>query len=330
MQPMDHWRRVEAAIAGNAVDHVPITLWRHFPEDDQRGDKLVAHTLAWQQRWGFDVVKFMPSGTYGIEDWGASSAYRGAANGARVVTEPAVRRTADWRRIVELDVRRGTYGRQNEALAAVAKALAGSVPLLQTVFSPLTTARKLATEGLFADLRCAPETVEKALSVITRVTIRFALDAISVGAHGVFFATQLASYRMLSVAEYERFGRRYDLEVLAALAGKARLVMLHAHGEDIMFDLLAAYPVQMMNWHDRVTDPDLRGAMTRFPGLLVGGLHERGALLAGEQKAIENEVRDAMAATGGRRLMLGPGCVIPLAVADSAIETAVQAVRGRV
>ena len=85
MQAMNHWQRIEAAMAGQATDRAPISLWRHFPDDDQYADKLVAHTLAWQERWQFDLVKFMPSGTYGIEDWGAVTAFQGQANGARAV-----------------------------------------------------------------------------------------------------------------------------------------------------------------------------------------------------------------------------------------------------
>jgi uroporphyrinogen decarboxylase len=327
MQQMNHWERVQAAIAGEEVDRPPIALWRHFPDDDQYVDKLAAHTLAWQDRWQFDLVKFMPPGTYGVEDWGAVSAYRGAPNGTRVVVKPAVVRAADWRNIRDLDVRQGSYGRQNQALAAVAEKLDGTVPILQTVFSPLTTARKLATEALFADLRRAPDALEQALQVITGVTIRFALDALQAGAHGVFFATQLASFRSLSAAEYERFGKTFDLQVLAALAGKTRLSMLHAHGDDIMFDLLAAYPVEMMNWHDRLTEPDLRAAATRFPGLLVGGLNEHGALLGDDPGAIANEIRDAIEQTHGRRLMLGPGCGMPLAVSAASIAAAMRAVR---
>ena len=63
---MDHWQRIEAAIAGTATDRVPVALWRHFPVDDQDPGKLAAHTLDWQRAWDFDLVKFMPSGTYGI------------------------------------------------------------------------------------------------------------------------------------------------------------------------------------------------------------------------------------------------------------------------
>jgi uroporphyrinogen decarboxylase len=328
MHPMNHWQRVEAAMRGETTDRTPIALWRHFPDDDLDPAKLVAHTLAWQQRWEFDLVKFMPSGTYGVEDWGAVSAYRGAANGAREVTGPAVVRTDDWLRIRDVDVRKGSYGRQNEALRETARTLRGSVPLLQTVFSPLTTARKLSTDRLFADIRRAPDALRQALRVITDVTIRFALDALDAGAHGVFLATQLASFRLLSAHEYEQFGKAYDLEVLAALSGKASVNMLHAHGDDIMFDVLSTYPVQMLNWHDRLTEPNLAGALSRFPGLLVGGLNENGNLLAGNQLAIEAEVRDALAQTGGRRLMIGPGCVVPIAVSDAGIRAAFRAASG--
>jgi len=82
---MDHWARIEAAIAGQPTDRVPVALWRHFPEDDQDPARLAALTVEWQRAWDFDLVKFMPSGTYSVEDWGATSVFEGAANGARAL-----------------------------------------------------------------------------------------------------------------------------------------------------------------------------------------------------------------------------------------------------
>jgi uroporphyrinogen decarboxylase len=324
---VNHWQRLEAAILGQSTDQVPVALWRHMPNDDLDPGKLAAYTVAFQKKWDCDLVKFMPSGTYGVEDWGAVTEYRGLWNGAREVMKPAVKHTGDWARLPDLDVRKGSYGRQNQALAAAAKELGGDVPILQTVFSPLTTARKLATEGLFADIRRSPDTVHKALALITDVTIRFALDAMAAGAHGVFLATQLASYRMLQESEYAAFGRAYDLKVLEALRGKAKFNMLHVHGEDIMFDLMADYPVEMINWHDRLTEPGLGKASQRFPRLLVGGINESRTLLEGSLADVENQVRDAIKQTGGRRLMIGPGCVLPIAASDERIATAVRAAR---
>jgi uroporphyrinogen decarboxylase len=324
---MDHWQRIEAAAAGEPVDRLPISLWRHFPDDDLDPAKLAGHMVAWQREWDFDLVKFMPSGTYGVEDWGAVTAYQGAANGARAVVKTGLARAGDWPGLAPLDPRKGVLGQQVEALRLAARELGGGAPILQTVFSPLTTARKLAGERVFADMRREPEALEAGLRIITDVTIDFALASLEAGAHGLFLATQCASYRVATEAEYLRFGKRYDLEIFAALKGKTRLDLLHVHGEDVMFDLLADYPVSLVNWHDRLTAPTLRDALKRFPQLLVGGVEENRTLTRGPHDAIRAEVRDAIAQTGGRRLMIGPGCVLLVATPDAHIRAAVDAVR---
>jgi uroporphyrinogen decarboxylase len=326
---MNHWTRIEAAIEGRDVDRLPVSLWRHFPEDDTDPGKLAAHMVRWQRQWDFDLVKFMPSGTYSVEDWGARTAYQGAANGARVVVSPGVKRADDWSKLPRLDPTRGVLGQQIAALRTAKTELGNDAPILQTVFSPLTTARKLAGERVFADLRLNADALEAGLRIITEVTIDFALQSLAAGAHGLFFATQCASYRVLSADEYQRFGVRYDLAVLNAVKSRSRLDLLHVHGEDIMFDLVKDYPVQMFNWHDRLTAPNLASALPRFPRLLVGGLEENSTLAHGDAAAIESELRDAIAQTGRRRLMIGPGCVLLVATPDANVQAVVDAVNRR-
>lgn len=325
---MDHFERIEAAIAGAPTDRVPVALWKHFPVDDQDAGKLARHTVEFQRRYDFDLVKFMPSGTYGVEDWGAKTAFEGAANGARVVKEPGVKSAADWRRLRRLDPKQGVLGAQNAALRLAAAELGGSVPILQTLFSPLTNARKLAGEVVFRHLREHPGELEAGLRTITDSTIDFALDALEAGAHGFFLATQCATNGDLSVAEYEKFGVRYDLEILAAVRGRTRFNMLHMHGLDVMFDLVAKYPVEMMNWHDRLTPPPLDDALGRFPRALVGGIAELDTLVTGTPDAVRAEVRDAIRRTGGRRFVVGPGCVAGIAAPEENLRAAVDAARG--
>jgi uroporphyrinogen decarboxylase len=324
---MDHWQRIEAAIAGRETDRVPVALWRHFPVDDQDAGKLAARTLEWQRKWQFDLVKFMPSGTYGVEDWGAKTAWEGLWNGARAVTVPGVKAAEDWRRLKRLDTKKGVLGAQNEALARAAKELGGKVPILQTVFSPLTTARKLAGEPLLEHLRKSPEALEAGLRVITDVTIALAEDALKAGAHGFFFATQLATTDVLTEQEYRRFGMRFDLEFFGSVQKKTRINMLHIHGENIMFDLLAGYPAEMLNWHDRLTAPPLKGALGSFKGALVGGVEERELLATGSEAAVRAQVRDAVAQTGGRRLVVGPGCVAAIAAPEANIRAVIEEAR---
>ena len=92
-----------------------------------------------------------------------------------------------------------------------------------------------------------------------------------------------------------------------------------------MFERLAQYPVEMLNWHDRLTEPKLNQASTIFPGLLVGGIEEHGTLIHGSEQEIVHEVRDALDQTRGRRLMIAPGCVLPVCVTDEQISTATRA-----
>ena len=324
---MDHWTRIEAAIAGAATDRLPVALWRHFPHDDQDAHKLAARSLEWQRKWDFDLVKFMPSGTYGVEDWGARSVEEGAANGARAIAVPGLTQSHEWRRLSPLDVAKGVLGAQNESLALVAKELRGEVPILQTVFSPLTTARKLAGEALLEHLRHDPDAVEAGLRTITETTIEFARAALKAGAHGLFFATQLASTDVLTAAEYERFGVRFDLEVLRGAGTNARINLLHLHGENLMFDLLATYPVQMLNWHDRITAPRLRDALPKFAGALVGGVEERELIVSGPADVLRAQVRDAIEQTSGRRLVLGPGCVVAVAAPEEHLRAVIEEAR---
>ena len=324
---MDHWARIEAAVAGRAVDRMPVALWRHFPHDDQDAGKLAARTLEWQRAWDFDLVKFMPSGTYGVEDWGTKSVFEGASNGARAIAEPGVRRTEDWRRLPSLDVRKGVLGEQNRALALAAKELGGSVPILQTVFSPLTTARKLGGEALVDHLRQSPAEVEAGLRIITDVTIEFALAALEAGAHGLFFATQLATTDVLSVSEYRRFGISFDLMVLNAVKDKTRLNMLHLHNRNVMFDLLADYPVELVNWHDRLTAPTLAEGLAKVKGAVIGGVEESAFLVSASASEVRTQVREAIMQTGGRRMIVGPGCVAAIAAPEANIRAVVEEAR---
>ena len=73
--------------------------------------------------------------------------------------------------------------------------------------------------------------------------------------------------------------------------------------------------------------PTLSAALERFPKLLVGGVEENRTLTRGPHDAIRAEVRDAIAQTGGRRLMVGSGCVLLVATPDAHIRAAVDAAR---
>ena len=79
-----------------------------------------------------------------------------------------------------------------------------------------------------------------------------------------------------------------------------------------MFDLAAEFPVQVINWHDRETPPTLSEALPRCKQALCGGLRQWESMVRGTPDDIRSEADDAIAQTGGRRFILGTGCVTPI------------------
>lgn len=317
--------RVHAAIEGKPIDRVPIALWRHFPNEDQRAESLASAHTEFQKRYGWDLLKVTPASGYYGDDWGLRASYKPNREGTRHYIDRPVKRASDWGRLKALDVTTGVYGRELHVLRLIRQSLPDDL-ILSTIFSPLTVARTLSGEqALPRYLRENPEDLHRGLEIITEVTSRFAGETLAAGADGVFFATQCATTDYLTVEEYEEFGRPYDLRVLDAAQG-AELRMLHIHGTALMFDQLTDYPVDAVNWHDRRTAPSLAEARDRFGGCLVGGINEWATLSNGTPDQIQAEVRDAIAQTGGRRHLAGAGCVIPVDVTEDRLRAARQTV----
>lgn len=322
---LSHWERVEAALRGEAVDVPPVSLWRHFPERDQTAEDLATVTLEWQRAFDFDFVKLMPPGDYPTIDWGAESVYRGSPGGTRETIRYPIVSPQDWARLEPVPVDRGMNREVIEAVRLVDQALGGQVPVLQTVFSPLTVAMKLSAGRAIDHLREHPDLVHQGLAVISEVTRAVAQSSLERGAAGLFFATQCATTALLTIEEYREFGVPYDLRVLEAASG-SRFTLLHVHGQDIMFEELARYPVHALNWHDRRTWPPLAEGQRRSGRCVVGGIDERAiATMAPEEAAAQ--ARDAVSQLQGRWLMVAPGCVVPVATPEANVRAVVDAVR---
>jgi uroporphyrinogen decarboxylase len=319
--------RILSAARRGPVDRAPVSFWRHAPDVDHTAAGLADAMLAFQRRWDLDFVKVMSSGVYCVEDWGCRVAYRGSPNGAKQCTEHAVRSLADWARVKPLDVGAGALGREVEAVRLIARGRADDAPILHTLFSPVTVARKLAGDRLVEDLRAEPAVVEPALDAIADTMARHARAALEAGADGLFFATQAATPDVLTAEESARFEIPRMARILDAVVGRSAFTLLHAHGRDVYFDQVAALPVHALNWHDRRTTPRLGEGQRRSTGAVVGGLGEGHTLLAGPPEAVTAEAREAIAQTGGRGVILGPGCVLPLATPEAHLAAVIDAVR---
>ena len=309
---LSKFERLQAVMRGEQPDRPPVSLWRHFPVDDQSPEGLAAATIAFQQAFDFDFIKVTPSSSYCLRDWGISDHWLGNPEGTRQYDKRVIQSPQDWRRLPVLDPRRGVLKDQVTCLNILNKHFSGQVPLIMTIFNPLSQARNLAgADRLLDHLRNFPEEVQVGLEIIARSTRVFLESCLETGISGIFLAVQHAQASVLTIEEYQHFGRKYDLGLLEA-SQDLWMNILHLHGEDIYFDQFLDYPVQILNWHDRKTSPTLAEGLQRFQGVVCGGLKQWDTLVLGTPVQVQSEAQDALNSTSGKRFILGTGCVMPI------------------
>lgn len=302
--------RLEKTIAGEKTDRVPVALWRHWPGDDQRPADLVRAVVDFQHQWDWDFVKVTPASSYCITDYGVQDQWVGHIEGIREYTRRAVNRSLDWTNLRKLDPLKGGLGQQVETARLLSETFKGDVPFIQTIFSPLSQAKNIAGGDLMIEhMRMAPERFKEGLDIITENIIRFMDSLRKTNVAGIFYAIQHATYTKLTRAEYEEFGRPYDLRILNALQPNWWFNMIHLHGTLPMLDVVVDYPVQAINWHDRESDPTIEAGKQQFSRAVCGGLG-RFDVYTQTPTTIQQQARDAIKATNAERLILSTGCVI--------------------
>jgi len=300
---------VRATIAGESTSRSPFGFWTHFPGIDLDPRALAEETLRFARATRMDFIKAMPNGMFCVEDWGVESDYSEIASGgvARVVKSP-IAAAGDWDRIGRVDVTTGAFGRELGHLEQLVAGAGPGLPVLATVFSPLTVARKLCPDGFDGYLATERPRLETALAAIADTMRDFSERALALGCAGVFFAIQDAT-PAVGRDTYAALGRRFDHAVLAGVQS-GWFNAIHLHGDDVLFDAVCDYPVQVLNWHIGETAPSI--AAYRAAGgtkAVLGGIR-RTNLTRGDDAAIDEDIAAARAANGARGVLFGPGCVI--------------------
>ena len=136
---MSEWskrKRLEAAINGEKPDRMPVSLWRHWPGDDQDAAALATTHLKWQRDYDWDLLKVGPASSYSVVDWGVRDRWVGHIEGTREYTHQPIRKPEDWEQLPVLDPTKGMLGKQIETLRQVGQHLKEDTPFIATIFSP--------------------------------------------------------------------------------------------------------------------------------------------------------------------------------------------------
>lgn len=322
---MTREERIRAVLGGQEIDRVPASVWMHINEFDQDPRSLAEAMVDFNEANDFDFIKMMPFGAYTVADWGAKLDIFCTKYQEVEIAAPGVVDVDDYYRMEVLPATYGTWGKTLQVAQWVSRELEKRktpTPFMQTIFSPFTTLNKLTKNKMFADIVDHPEAVHNALEVITETTINFVKANIEAGVSGFFFATQCATYDLMTDAGYAEFGKPYDLRVINAYKDQTWFNVLHIHGKNTMFETMSKYPLPILNWHDRQDGPTMAEAKKLTDKVFLGGLREGPAIvngklvydsiMAGEganPASIEAHIHEVMDVMDGKRLLVGPGCV---------------------
>lgn len=321
---------MQAALALKAPDRAPVGWWGHtFREEWSPGD-LAAVTVDRARRYGWDYVKLQPRATCFAEAFGSEYRPSGDPLAGPVLIRPAVGSMEDWERLPAVDAAVSPLADQVEALRRVAEELGPEVPVIQTVFSPLMVADFLVGGGrdlVLRELESSPELVAPALERIGEALADFAARSLQAGAAGIFYAIAgFASLDNMSAEQYGRLALPHDRRVLSSLTGSAWFNVLHLCGPRVNLDLASQLPVQAVSWsiHDE-GNAGLAEGRDRAGRAAMGGINQKTTLLQGPPRAVISEARSALESTGGRGLILAPGCSVPPGAPEDNLRAMMEA-----
>jgi uroporphyrinogen decarboxylase len=318
---MTHRQRIENALAMKPTDRLPYSMWMHFPNRDRHPRRLAELSLRYQKKYDLDFIKFMPYGLYSAVDYGLDLEVFSGFENPPAASRPLIIKSCDWDRIKPISGTEGEFAIVLEAQRLLFSMMDEPVPFIQTVFSPMTTALKLASaETVIRHAKEAPHKLHHALEVITAASVQFAKAAAARGADGLFFASQISCRNLIDQKTHDAFVKKYDLEILNAVKGSAWFNLHHIHGGHGMIEELQDYPVQAINWHDRNDGPSMAEVRKFSKKAFVGGLSHGNSWSRMSDDEVAFEVRDTAAANGGLGVILGPGCVIDPATPESRLE----------
>jgi uroporphyrinogen decarboxylase len=326
---MDGRERVEAALAMGVADRPPVGAWGHTYREEWSPADLAAVTVERARQFGWDFVKFQPRATCFAEAFG--SVYKPAGHRLKgpVPVSFAVPDLDAWRTVSATNPK--ALLDQAESLGMVARELGRGVPVIQTVFSPITVAGYLVGKSksrVVRELRKNPELVRPALDKIADVLVDFANRSVKAGAAGIFYAISgYASKDAMPEAVYRELVLPLDIDILERLPRDAWFNAVHMCGSHLHFGLARDLPAEVISWsvHNQ-GNPSLAEGRTASGRAVMGGLGQRGSLLYGPPSEVEAEARRVVAETGGRGLLLAPGCSVPTRARDVNLAAMVSAV----
>jgi uroporphyrinogen decarboxylase len=311
------------------ADRPPVGAWGHTYKEEWSASDLAEITVERARKFGWDFVKFQPRASTFAEAFGSVYQPSGHRMRAPIMIEPAVPDLDSWSRVAVRAPE--VFDQQVESIGMVARELGRGVPVIQTVFNPITVGGYLVGKSqsrVVRELRAHPEIVGPALQRIATGLVDFSRRSVEAGAAGIFYAISgYAGRGVMKEDAYRDLVLPYDVAVLNELPKEAWFNVLHMCGSNLNFALARDLPTHAVSWsiHNQ-GNPSLAEGREIAGRAVMGGLSQRSSLIYGPESKIEEEVRAAIEDTGGRGLLIAPGCSVPPRVRDANLKAVMSAV----
>jgi uroporphyrinogen decarboxylase len=98
------------------------------------------------------------------------------------------------------------------------------------------------------------------------------------------------------------------VKVFKAISELGKMNTAHIHGEDLYFDDVLDFPVDIFSWWDRSPKgPSLQWVKERIPGCVMGGINQK-IVARTTREFLKNHVREGIELGGKTRFFLANGC----------------------
>lgn len=301
---------VNKVLAGEQVEHPPVSMWYHFGTQHAGGEQFARTTLDFFNYYDFDFLKVMNDYFYrppeGID---------------------AVQSKSDLERLTRFDVSDSPWREQFKAIDIIAEHLKGKACFIDTVFDAWQSLnRNIAAENMKTLMADEPQALLRALDIVSDNLIDYCKRVLDLGAAGIFLSIPAGS-EIVTREAFLTFVKPFAKKILEAIQPLAVMNTLHVHGKDLFFEDTLDLPAHVFNWWDRgPTGPSLAWVRERIPGCVMGGIDQ--TIVARRTRAfLKSHVKEGLDLGGDRRFFLANGCTIDSWVYPGALKAIVQTAR---